>query len=102
MAFAIWGMMNPSAEKLRDRALADALVACQYAIKATAAYGGADLPPPVKNYGTSADEFYFAWQRGSFEFPNAFGAKEKMSASCTGKLSTLEIQSLTINGRDIK
>lgn len=101
IAVIIWSIANPSPEKLRKRALADALVKCQYAIKGTAAHGGAELPPYAKNYGTLADEFYFAWPRGSFEFQNGFGGKELMSASCIGVLSTGTITQLTINGKDI-
>lgn len=101
IAVIIWSIANPSAESLRKRALADALVKCQYAIKSTASHGGAELPPYAKNYGTLADEFYFAWPRGSFEFQNGFGGKAQMSASCTGVLSTGKITKLTVNGKDI-
>lgn len=96
-----WGITNPSTEKIRKRALAEALVQCQEAIKSTAAYGGADMPPYAKNYGSADDEFYFAWPRGSFEFTNSFGGKELMSASCTGILSTRTITHLTVNSRDV-
>lgn len=101
VAVIFWSIANPSPEKLRKRALAEALVKCQYAIKSTAAHGGAELPPYAKNYGTAADEFYFAWPRGAFEFQNGFGGKEQMSASCIGVLSSGTITQLTVNGKDI-
>ena len=98
----IYSVVFPSAEKQRKAAIGKALVACQYAIKALAQYGNADLPPYVPNHARSQDdEFYFAWPRGSFEFANGFGAREKMSASCTGTLSTSTIKSLTVNGKDV-
>jgi hypothetical protein len=90
----------PSESKLRDRAVSAALYQCQRAIQMTAQYGGADLPPYAKNNG-GKDEFYFTWPRGSFEFSNGFGAREKMSASCTGDLTTGEIKHLTVNAKDI-
>ena len=96
-----WSLANPSAEKLRKRSISAALVQCQYAIKSTAAYGGADLPPFSKNYASDGDEFYFAWPRGSFEFSNGFGGRQLMSASCTGVLSTGTITHLTVNAKDI-
>lgn len=101
VAVIFWSIANPSPDKLRNQALAEALVKCQYAIKSTAAHGGAELPPYAKNYGTAADEFYFAWPRGAFEFQNGFGGKEQMSASCIGVLSTGTITQLTVNGKDI-
>lgn len=97
-----WRIMNPSEEKLRARAISVALANCQTAIASTAKFGNSDTPPAAKNYGSTDDEFYFAWPRGSFEFSNAFGGRVKMSASCTGKLTPFEIQHLTINGADIK
>jgi hypothetical protein len=101
VAAILWSIANPSPEKLRKRALANALLTCQYAIKGTAGHGGAELPPYAKNYGTAADEFYFSWPRGSFEFQNGFGGKEQMSASCIGILSTNTITQLTVNGKDM-
>lgn len=98
----IYSVVFPSAAKQRQAAVGKALVGCQYAIKSTAQYGNADMPPYVPNHARSQDdEFYFAWPRGSFEFTNGFGAREKMSASCTGTLSTGEIKSLTVNGKDV-
>lgn len=96
----IYRVAVPSESKIRDRAVSAALYQCQRAIQLTAQYGDADRPPYTKNYGR-ADEFYFAWPRGSFEFTNGFGAREKMSASCNGVLSTGEIKSLTVNSNDI-
>lgn len=96
----IYRVAIPSDSQIRDRAVSAALYQCQRAIHLTAQYGNADMPPYVKNYGRD-DEFYFAWPRGSFEFANGFGAREKMSASCNGILSTNEIKSLTVNGKDI-
>jgi hypothetical protein len=96
----VYGVVVPSESKLRDRAVSSALYRCQLAIQSIARYGASDIPPFTKNYG-KGDEFYFAWPRGSFEFSNAFGAREKMSASCNGILSTGEINSLTVNGKDL-
>lgn len=102
VASIAWAMRSPPQDNTRNQAISKALVACQYAIHSTAQFGGADMPPYTKNYARSQDdEFYFAWGPGSFEFPNAFGARVKMSASCIGKLSTGEIKYLTINGKDI-
>lgn len=99
----IYNVVFPSAEKLRQTAISKALTGCQFAIKSLAQYGDADMPPYVPNQARSEDdEYYFAWPRGSFEFTNGFGAKEKMSASCIGKLSTGEIAQLTLNGQTIK
>lgn len=93
----------PSAEKTREdskrQRIIAALTQCQNAIKSTAKYGGAESPPYAQNHG-SGDEFYFAWPTGSFHFTNGFGAREKMSASCIGSLSTGSITQLTINGKD--
>lgn len=96
----IYRVIVPSSEKLHDRAVGAALLNCQQTIKLTAQYGDAETPPYAKNYG-KGDEFYFAWPRGSFEFTNGFGAREKMSASCIGVISTGEIKQLTINAKDI-
>ena len=96
----IYRMIVPSSEKLHEIAVGEALINCQKTIKLTAKYGSADSPPYAKNYG-KGDEYYFAWPRGSFEFTNGFGAREKMSASCIGKISTGEIKHLTINAKDI-
>jgi hypothetical protein len=95
----IYRMINPSEEEVRRQKVSAALLNCQQRIQARAEYGGADMPPYARNHG-GADEFYFAWPRGSFEFPNAFGARVKMSASCNGNLATGEITSLTIDGKD--
>lgn len=91
----------PSESQRYDRAVSDALHLCQRAIASVAEYGDADTPPYTRNYGTQG-EFYFAWPQGSFEFTNGFGAKVKMSASCNGKVSTGEITSLTVNGKDFR
>lgn len=93
-------ILSPSTEKTQHSRMIDALARCQHAIQATAQYGDAEMPPYVPNYGR-ADEFYFAWPPGSFHFTNGFGARVKMSASCIGRISTGEIQHLTINGKDI-
>lgn len=90
----------PSQESIRNQAVGAALLQCQQAILRTAQYGDAETPPYVQNHGRE-DEFYFAWPRGQFEFTNGFGAKVPMSASCIGVLSTGEIKSLTVNGKDI-
>jgi hypothetical protein len=95
----VYRVAVPSESQLHDRAVSAALYKCQRAIQSIAQYGGADMPPYTRNYG-KGDEFYFAWPRGSFEFANAFGAREKMSASCNGILSTGEIKNLTVNGKD--
>ena len=96
----LYRVIVPSTEKLHDRAVSAARLNCQQTIKSTAQYGGAEMPPYAENYG-KGDEFYFAWPRGSFEFINGFGAREKMSASCIGVISTGEIKQLTINSQDV-
>lgn len=96
----IYRVIVPSDAKVRDRAVSAALFGCQKAIKSTAQYGDAEMPPYAKNHG-SGDEFYFAWPKGSFEFANGFGSREKMSASCIGAISTGEIKQLTVNSKDI-
>ena len=90
----------PSESQLQDRAINSVLYQCQKYIYSLALYGGSDMPPYTQNHGRK-DEFYFAWPRGSFEFANAFGGREKMSASCTGTISTGEIKHLTLNAKDI-
>jgi hypothetical protein len=96
----IYHVINPTADDVhRNKAMA-ALGRCQEAIHALAEYGGADTPPYTKNWG-KGNEFYFAWPRGSFEFTNGFGAKVKMSASCSGDLETGVITDLTVNGKDV-
>jgi hypothetical protein len=103
VAAIVYRLAFPSQEDVRAKASSQALVGCQFAIQSAAQYGGADLPPPVQNGSRPQDdEFYFAWPPGSFEFSNGFGAKEKMSASCIGTLSTGAIKQLTINGKDFK
>ncbi|MEO8600493.1 MAG: hypothetical protein ABI656_11765 [bacterium] len=101
IVFIIWMVVFPSEEKKRHGLISSALVGCQYAIKSLAKFGDAEMPPYVKNYARDADnEFYFAWPLGSFHFTNRFGAREKMSASCIGVLSTGEITQMTLNGKD--
>jgi len=96
----IYRVVVPSESQLYDREVSAALVTCQQRIQSLADYGDAAMPPYVKNYG-KGDEFYFAWQRGSFHFKNGFGASVPMSASCIGSVSTGEIQQLTVNGKII-
>lgn len=100
LGLIVYRLIVPSEESIRRELTVAALIKCQRAIQSVAQYGDADTPPYAQNHG-KGDEFYFAWPRGSFEFANGFGAREKMSASCTGTLSTGEIKSLTINGKDI-
>jgi hypothetical protein len=96
----IYRVVFPSVEHLNHEKVMAALVHCQDTIHGLAEYGGADAPPYAQNYG-KGNEFYFAWPQGSFEFTNGFGARVRMSASCIGNLTTGEITSLTVNGRDI-
>lgn len=93
-------VLQPSESQVQDRNVMAALFACQQRITGLAEYGEADTPPYSKNFG-KGDEFYFAWQRGSFHFKNGFGASVPMSASCVGSVSTGEIQHLTVNGKDV-
>lgn len=93
-------VLQPSESQAQDRKVMSALFACQQRITGLAEYGEADTPPYSKNFG-KGDEFYFAWQRGSFHFKNGFGASVPMSASCIGSVSTGEIQHLTVNGKDV-
>lgn len=97
---AVTSVIAPSAEKKQHTQVISALTNCQQTIKSTAQYGDAQMPPYVQNNGSN-DEFYFAWPAGSFYFINGFGAKVRMSASCTGRISTGEIQHLTVNGKDV-
>lgn len=90
----------PSEEKVHAQKISAALFHCQQRIAGLAEYGDAETPPYTKNYG-KGDEFYFAWQRGSFHFKNGFGAPVQMSASCIGDLSTGEIKQLTVNAKSI-
>lgn len=92
--------IQPSASQTHDRKVSAALLACQQRIAGLAEYGDAETPPYSKNWG-KGDEFYFAWPRGMFHFKNGFGASVPMSASCTGVISTGEIQHLTLNSKDI-
>lgn len=96
----VYRVIVPSESQLQDRAVSSALYQCQKHIHSLATFGGSDMPPPTANNGAN-DEFYFAWPRGSFEFANAFGGREKMSASCLGTVSTGEIKQLTLNAKDI-
>jgi hypothetical protein len=93
-------VLQPSESQVHDRNVMSALLACQQRITGMAEYGEAETPPYSKNFG-KGDEFYFAWQRGSFHFKNGFGASVPMSASCIGSVSTGEIQQLTVNGKII-
>src|SRR5690606_14547502 len=61
----VYRVVVPSESKLHDRAVSAALLACQRRIAGLADYGGAETPPYATNHG-KGDEFYFAWQRGSF------------------------------------
>jgi len=90
----------PSESQIHDRKVSAALLACQQRIAGTAEFGDSETPPYSKNWA-KGDEFMFAWPRGSFHFKNGFGAAVPMSASCTGLISTEEIQHLTVNGKDI-
>ena len=100
VALIAYRVVVPSEETLHARKVSAALLQCQQRILGLAEYGDAETPPYVPNYGTKG-EFYFAWQRGSFHFKNGYGAPEKMSASCTGDLSTGEITHLTVNAKTI-
>ncbi|WP_314435859.1 hypothetical protein [Massilia timonae] len=88
----VYRVAIPSASQVHDRAVSAALLACQQRIAGLAEFGGAEMPPYSKNWG-KGDEFYFAWQRGSFHFKNGFGASVPMSASCVGTVSTQTIKS---------
>ena len=99
-ALMVYRLAVPSESQKVDRKVSAALLACQQRIAGTAGYGNAEMPPYSKNWA-NGDEFHFAWQRGSFHFTNGFGASVPMSASCTGILSTGEIQHLTINSKDV-
>jgi len=98
--YLVYSVAVPSEGQLQARKVSAALLACQQRIAGLAEYGEAETPPYVKNFG-KGDEFYFAWQRGSFHFKNGFGASVPMSASCIGSVSTGEIQQLTVNGKTI-
>ena len=101
LATILWASANPSPKKISEIAALKALNACRSAILSNAAYGGAYRPPYVKNDSSSKDTFLFSWPYGSLEFVNGFGAKVKMSATCAGKISPLEITDVTLNGHKI-
>jgi hypothetical protein len=96
--YLVYSVVVPNEGQLQARKVSAALLACQQRIAGLAEYGEGETPPYVKNFG-KGDEFYFAWQRGSFHFKNGFGASVPMSASCIGSVSTGEIQQLTVNGK---
>lgn len=100
LAFLAYQVVAPSEGELHSRKVSAALLSCQQRISATAEYGDAETPPYSKNWA-KGDEFMFAWPRGSFHFKNGFGASVPMSASCTGAISTGEIQHLTVNSKDV-
>lgn len=101
LVMIVYRVIVPSDSKRHDDAVREALHLCQSAITSVAEFGAAETPPYAQNYGKQ-DDFYFAWPKGSFEFTNGFGAKVKMSASCNGKVSTGQITSLTVNGKDFR
>lgn len=78
----------------------DALVDCQFAIKAASLNSDAADVPPVKNWGKPGD-YYFAWPRGSsgLRLQNGFGAMLDASAACFH--DGTKITGLTINGKDV-
>ena len=96
----VYRVVVPSESQMHDRQVSAALLACQQRIAALAEFGGAEIPPYTKNWG-KGDEFYFAWQTGSFHFKNGVGASLPMSASCTGVVSTGSIEHLTLDSKDI-
>jgi len=100
VGYLVYSVVVPSEGQLHARKVSAALLACQQRIAGLAEYGEAETPPYVKNFGKD-DEFYFAWQRGSFHFKNGFGASVPMSASCIGSVSTGEIRQLTLNSRPV-
>jgi hypothetical protein len=101
LGYIIYQVAAPSPGQLEERQVQQALATCQRAIRTQALYDGADRPPYVPNRG-GAGEFQFVWPSGSFHFTNAFGARLKMSASCSGDLRTGTITGLTVNGQTIR
>lgn len=99
IAGGIYLLLRSTPEKEHKHQVSTALVVCQRMIANTAKFGEADTPPYVANEGTG-DKFEFAWPHGSFEFSNGFGARVKMSATCRGTLSPLEVQYLSVNGEE--
>lgn len=99
-ALIVYRIAVPSESQIHDRKVSAALLACQQRIAGTAEFGDSETPPYSKNWA-KGDEFMFAWPRGSFHFKNGFGASLPMSASCTGVVSSGEIQHLTVNGKDV-
>ena len=96
----VYRVAVPNESQVHDRKVSAALLACQQRIAGLAEFGGAEVPPYSKNW-VKGDEFHFAWPTGSFHFRNGFGAAVPMSASCTGVVSTGEIQHLTLNSKDV-
>jgi hypothetical protein len=97
---AVYRNIVPSESQIHDKQVGKVRLKCQTAIQSLAKFGGSDTPPYVANVG-NGDTFRFVWPRGSFEFTNGFGAREKMSATCAGVISTGEIKTLTVNGKEI-
>lgn len=80
---------------------ADALTACQTAIKRAATNPSAAEIPFTKNHGT-AGEYYFAWPHGSgLRLQNDLGALVDASASCTVAADGTTVTSLSISGDTI-
>ncbi|WP_314439442.1 hypothetical protein [Massilia timonae] len=96
----VYRVAVPSESQVHDRKVSAALLACQKRIVGLVELGGAEMPPYSKNWA-KGDEFHFAWPTGSFHFKNGFGAAVPMSASCTGRISTGQIEQLTLNGKTI-
>ena len=96
----VYRKMVPSDAQVYDQQVRNVRLKCQTTIASLAKFGGSDTPPYVVNVG-NGDAFRFVWPRGSFEFTNGFGAREKMSATCSGVISTGEIKTLTINDKQV-
>lgn len=74
-----------------------ALLSCQKAIRATARYGGADMPPYVPATW-NASTLQFIWPEGSFHFKNGFGVSVPQWARCQVDTDKSRITYLVVTG----
>lgn len=88
--------------KMKAERSAEALEAHDHCARAIAKHLGVDnwgAIPVAKNNG-SGNEFYFAWPTGRIGLQTALG-DVPISASCVGTLNPLQLQWVTVNGKDV-
>lgn len=89
----------PAENQPSAKSVLQALSACQIAIDSIARFRVLKAPGYVENSGRG-DAFRFVWPHGAIVFENAFGAHEKISASCGGSIGSCRIDRITIDGED--